>query len=163
MDPKASQTILSLLQNVPGGQSPAAKFLLLFQATAKQATDQGQALTLVSGQNLTHTTKVGTEVNVSGQLVGGLSTSPSGSRGCTEQSKSLPIVDADPMVDIPIKVINPIRREAKTYLLNLQIGKIGNLKCLREEILEQLGKRVIKSFLIIVILNKFFVHIHYSQ
>ena len=48
-------------------------------------------------------------------------------------------------VSIPIKVFNPVRkRESKTFLLNLHIERIGNLKCLREDILEQLGKRVVK-------------------
>ena len=51
----------------------------------------------------------------------------------------------DHMTDIPIRVINPKKkRDAKTYILkNIQPQTIRTLKCLREEILEQLGKSVV--------------------
>ena len=48
-------------------------------------------------------------------------------------------------VDIPIKVINPSKKhESKTYMLSLQLDQVRTLECLREHILEQLGKDVIK-------------------
>ena len=46
--------------------------------------------------------------------------------------------------DIPIKVVNRINKcESKTYMLSLQLEKMASLKCLREDILEQLGKSVV--------------------
>ena len=51
----------------------------------------------------------------------------------------------DTMMDIPIRVINPKKkRDVKTYILkDIQPQMIRTLKCLREEILEQLGKGVV--------------------
>ena len=47
--------------------------------------------------------------------------------------------------DIPIKVFHPEKkRDSKTFMLRLQIDEISNLNLLREEILEQLGKKLIK-------------------
>ena len=49
------------------------------------------------------------------------------------------------MMDIPIRVINPKKkRDVKTYILkDIQPQMIRTLKCLSEEILEQLGKGVV--------------------
>ena len=51
----------------------------------------------------------------------------------------------DTMTDISIRVINPKKkRDAKTYILkDIQPQKIRTPKCLRKEILEQLGKSVV--------------------
>ena len=51
----------------------------------------------------------------------------------------------DTVTDISIRVINPKKkRDAKTYILkDVQPQMIRTLKCLREEILEQLGKGVV--------------------
>ena len=51
----------------------------------------------------------------------------------------------DTTTDIPIRVINPKKkRDAKTYILkDIQPQRIRTLKCLREEIFEQLGKTVV--------------------
>ena len=47
-------------------------------------------------------------------------------------------------IGIPIKVINPSKkRESKTYMLNIPIDHIHNLKSLCEHILELLGKNVV--------------------
>ena len=54
----------------------------------------------------------------------------------TEKSHNISVPEI-----IPIKVFNPDRkRDTKIFKLHLQIDEISSLKCLREEILEQLGK-----------------------
>ena len=56
----------------------------------------------------------------------------------------LPEIESEQPTSIPIKVINPTRkRDSKSYMLNLGVKKICHLSCLREEILEQLGKEVV--------------------
>ena len=46
---------------------------------------------------------------------------------------------------MPIKVVNPKqKRDSKTFMLRIKLDEISNLKCLKEEILEQLGKRYIR-------------------
>ena len=47
-------------------------------------------------------------------------------------------------INIPIKVVKlSNKRDSKTYMLNLQLEQLTTLKCLREQILEQLGKSVV--------------------
>ena len=54
----------------------------------------------------------------------------------TEKSHNISVPEI-----ITIKVFNPDRkRDTKIFKLHLQIDEISSLKCLREEILEQLGK-----------------------
>ena len=46
------------------------------------------------------------------------------------------------LIDVPI--INPSnKRELKTYMLNIPIDQMNNLKPIREHILERLGKNVV--------------------
>ena len=81
-----------------GGQSLTTRLPLLFPETAEQSKDNGQELSIGSGQ------KVETHVNIFGQ-VGGLNMiSLIGVHGWMEQAKAL-----DTSVSFPVKVINPIR------------------------------------------------------
>ena len=76
-------------------------------------------------------------------ISGGNSSLNVGSRGdpVTDQQATASKL---PLVAIPIKVINPSKkRESKTYMLNIPIDRMDNLKTLCEHILEQLGKNVV--------------------
>ena len=145
MDPDVSTTLLNLLRNVPGANSLPEKFPLLFPNSQNPRVLQQQASHTDSSETPrgSCTTKVGTQVNV---ITGG----SSGAVGQLNVKNTSAVVSHAPKgsdtctIDIPIKVVNPTnKRESKTYMLSLQLEKITSLNCLREYILEQLGKSVV--------------------
>ena len=139
MDPKLSNTLLNLLGGVPGAEAIPQRFPLLFP-NVQSSVSQQQA-NHDTGREESCTTKVGTQVNL---ITGG----SSGVGQLNVKSPDAVVAHASKSLDtfdIPIKVINPSNKhESKTYMLSLQLEKMGTLKCLREHILDQLGKGVIK-------------------
>ena len=139
MDPKLSKTLLNLLGGVPGAEALPQRFPLLFP-NVQSSVSQQQA-NHDTGREESCTTKVGTQVNV---ITGG----SSGVGQLNVKSPDAVVAQASKSLDtfdIPIKVINPSnKRESKTYMLSLQLEKMATLKCLREHILDQLGKGVVK-------------------
>ena len=139
MDPNMSTTLLNLLSGVPGAESLPQKFPLIFSDAQNPISKQQAHHDAEESQSCT--TKVGTQVNVitggSSGAVGQLNVKNAGAVVSHASSG----VDT---FDIPIKVVNRInKRESKTYMLSLQLEKMTSLKCLREDILEQLGKSVV--------------------
>ena len=138
MNPRVSATIVSLLDRVRGAESLPQWFPLLFSNVAQTSIVPKQPST--SASQVSHAQKVGTQVTV---ISGGNSSLNIGNRGdpVTDQQATASKL---PLVAIPIKVINPSKkRESKTYMLNILIDCMDNLKTLHEHILEQLGKNVI--------------------
>ena len=138
MNPRVSATIVSLLDRVRGAESLPQWFPLLFSNVAQTSIVPKQPST--SASQVSHAQKVGTQVTV---ISGGNSSLNIGNRGdpVTDQQATASKL---PLVAIPIKVINPSKkRESKTYMLNIPIDRMDNLKTLREYILEQLGKNVV--------------------
>ena len=149
MDHRLSATLLDVLGRVPGAESLPQRFPLLFP-NAPQMSSRSQSLSSLSdsdrrvsaSQVSPCTQRVGTQVNVvngdiSSLNVGGSEDTVTVTNQQSTESTLSPI-------DIPIKVINPSKkRESKTYMLNIPIDHIHNLKSLCEHILEQLGKNVV--------------------
>ena len=141
MDPNVSTTLLNLLKNVPGATSLPQKFPLLFSNSQTPSLQQQDILDSSDTPRGSCSTKVGTQVNVitgsGSDAIGQLKVQSTGSAvSQTSQGSDT--------IDIPIKVVNPInKRESKTYMLSLPLEKMATLKCLREHILEQLGKSVV--------------------
>ena len=86
---------------------------------------------------MSDTAKVGAQVNV---ITGG-----NAGVGQLYMKSSDPVADhVSNAIIIPIKIVKlSNKRDSKTYMLNLQLEQLTTLKCLREQILEQLGKSVL--------------------
>lgn len=122
MDP----TLESVLKSIPGGNNVIDKFTLLLQN--QPAPSNAKVGGTVGASSVTHVT--------GGLLAPTIVCNTSQSANSELAKKKLD--------SIPIKVLNPCRkRESKSYMLNLNINSTHNLKHLREEILEQLGKELV--------------------
>ena len=112
------------------------KFPLLFSNSQTPSLQQQDVLNCSDAHRESCSTKVGTQVSDSGSI-GQLKVQSTGSVASEASQGSNTI-------DIPVKVVNPInKRESKMYMLSLPLEKMTTLKCLREHILEQLGKGVV--------------------
>ena len=144
MDPRISATLLGLLGRVPGAESLPQQFPLLFpnaQTSGRSAMPEPVGRPDNSTSQVSHTQRVGTQVNV---ISGGNSSLSVGSKGDSVTDQEATAASKLSPLDIPIKVINPSKkRESKTYMLNIPIDQMGSLKSLREHILEQLGENVV--------------------
>ena len=147
MDHRLSATLLDVLGRVPGAESLPQRFLLLFP-NAPQMSSRSQSLSSLSdsdrrvsaSQVSPCTQRVGTQVNVVNGDISSLNVGGSEDTVTNQQSTESNLSP----IGIPIKVINPSKkRKSKTYMLNIPIDHIHNLKSLCEHILEQLGKNVV--------------------
>ena len=147
LDPKLQSTLLALLKSNPATKNYPEKFPLVFTSVASKTTGP----TTSSRQDL-GLPKVGALVNV-------INTSNSGT-SCTSShgivyvaigksgnnTLSLKEASESSMLEIPVKVFinSSKKRDSKVYMLKFNINDITDLKRLREEILNQLGKDVVK-------------------
>lgn len=137
MDPTVSRTLLSLLKSNPSTSNIPERFPLLFP-DGRSTSEAANPTPMLPRPPHVGPAQVGTLVNVIN------------TRNISKDGKSVSQLSAgegskSDFVEIPIKVFHPSRkRESKTYMLNFNVVDIRTLKCLREEILDQLGKNIIK-------------------
>ena len=130
MDPTLSRVLLSLLKSNPSTSKLPERFPLLFP-DKKSTSDSAEPVPSMPPAQVVNVINAG---NISKE----------GSSVILSQSSASDEAEAD-NVEIPIKIFHPSRkRESKIYMLNLNLSKMKTLKSLQEEILDQLGKSVIK-------------------
>ena len=131
------------MQLVPGAESLPQQFPLLFpnaQTSGRSTMLEPVGRPDNSTSQVSHTQRVGTQVNV---ISGGNSSLSVGSKGDSVTDQEATATSKLSRIDIAIKVINPSKKRANTYMLNIPIDQMDSLKSLCEHILEQLGKNVV--------------------
>ena len=124
IDPQISATLLGLLGRVPPGTESLPQPLLFTNAQTSGRSamqlDSQQPVSDNSTSQVSHTQRVGTQVNV---ISGGNSSLNVGSKGDTVADQQATAASKPSPIDIhvPDKVINPSKHESKTYMLNIQI------------------------------------------
>ena len=117
----------------PVSQSLTSTYPLLVQKYDKDSRKAPHAIGTQVNIDFVNQVNVSNLGQVSGLMV-----------GRSDQDDPTESLQDDSKIDIPIKVVNPVkRRQSKTYMLNLSLRDMGNLQHLREEILEQLGKNIV--------------------
>ena len=137
MDPSLSKVLLAVLKSNPSTSNLPGQFPLLFpgqgSTSSSNSVPSSQASPPVGPAQVVNVISAG-----NGSLTNNSSVNDAGNQ-CSATDAG------DVSVEIPVKIFHPSKkRDSKTYMLNLNLASIHNLQCLREEILEQLGKGVIK-------------------
>ena len=140
MDPALQKTLLHLLRSNRSTSGLPDKFPLLFPPHSQPSNPPGHLLSVSQSISKVSDQASSTVVNVISANGGTTSSNLLATDKPSSSSKSV----NNEGESIPIKVFNPSKkRESKTYMLKLNPA-VNNLQLLREEILEQLGKGVVK-------------------